>query len=279
MKTIVITGATSGIGYAVCRAFAQMRWAVLGVGRSEATCGAAERKLREEFPGADIRFFPCELSKQTEIIRLGETLTKTLRDDFGGRLDALVNNAGCVRNYYTTTEDGYETVFAVNHLAAFLLTEQLLPALVEAGGRVLVTSSQSHLGTKVRWGDVMLTRRYRPLFAYKQSKLCNLLFAQEFNRRFAQSGVRCYGIDPGLVNTGIGEKNTSGVVKLFWRFHKRRGVSADTSAKTYAHVITSDDADSLYYGQRGPQRFSRQVNGENAKRLWALSDRLCGTSF
>ena len=279
MKTIVITGATSGIGYAVCRAFLQKHWAVLGVGRNETTCDAAAKKLLLEFPDADLRFFPCDLSKQAEILRLGEVLLRELNDRFGGKLDALVNNAGCVRSYYTTTEDGYETVFVVNHLAAFLLTKQLMPPLIAAGGRVLITSSQSHLGIKIRWDDVMLSRRYRPLFAYKQSKLCNLLFAFALNCRFTERGVSCAGIDPGLVHTNIGEKQTSGIVSLFWRFRKRGGVPPETAAKTYVHALADGSVHALYYGQCKPQRYSRQVNAENADRLWELSERLCGTEF
>jgi NAD(P)-dependent dehydrogenase (short-subunit alcohol dehydrogenase family) len=279
MKTIVITGATSGIGYAVCRAFAQMGWAVLGVGRNEETCAAGAQALLAEYPAAAVRFFPCDLSKQAEVVRLGEAIQGALDAEYEGKLDALVNNAGCVRSYYTTTEDGVETVFAVNHLAAFLLTRQLMPALLAARGRVLVTSSQSHRGTKIRWEDVMLTGGYRPLFAYKQSKLCNLLFAFAFNRRFAAQGVRCYGVDPGLVNTGIGEKNTSGIVQLFWRLRRKSGITAETAAKTYAFLLTADDPRALYYGQSQPRRCSRQVNGENAARLWALSETLCGCTF
>ncbi len=279
MKTIVITGATSGIGYAVCRTFAQMGWAVLGVGRNEETCAAAAQALLAEYPAAVVRFFPCDLSKQAEVARLGEAIQGALDAEYEGKLDALVNNAGCVRSYYTTTEDGVETVFAVNHLAAFLLTRQLMPALLAARGRVLVTSSQSHRGTKIRWGDVMLTGGYRPLFAYKQSKLCNLLFAFAFNRRFAARGVHCYGVDPGLVNTGIGEKNTSGIVRLFWRLRRKSGTTAETAAKTYAFLLTADDPRALYYGQSQPRRCSRQVNGENAARLWALSETLCGCTF
>ncbi|MFH1512701.1 MAG: SDR family NAD(P)-dependent oxidoreductase [Bacillota bacterium] len=279
MKTIVITGATSGIGYAVCRAFAGLRWAVLGIGRSEEKCAAVAKKLRAEFPDAVIGFFPCDLSKQAEILMLGDALTRTLEDRFDGKLNALVNNAGCVRSHYTTTEDGVETVFAVNHLAAFLLTKQLLPALYMARGRVLVTASQSHKHTRMRWNDVMLTGGYRPLLAYKQSKLCNLLFAREFNRRFSELGVRCCGIDPGLVNTDIGEKNTSGIVKLFWRLRKGSGVAAETAAKTYVRVLTADTADALYYGQDSPRWYSRQVSDANAARLWTLSERLCGTAF
>ncbi len=279
MKTIVITGATSGIGFAVARDFAKMGWAVFGVGRNGETCAAASQALLALHPGAAIRFFPCDLSKQAEVVRLGDTLRSVLDADCAGKLDALVNNAGCVRSYYTTTEDGYETVFAVNHLAAFLLTRQLMPALIAAHGRVLVTSSQSHRGVKIRWNDVMLTGGYRPLFAYQQSKLCNLLFALECNRRFAAQSVRCYGVDPGLVNTGIGEKNTSGVVRLFWRLHRKSGTAAETAAKTYAYLVTADSPEALYYGQSQPRRYSAQVNEQNAARLWALSETLCGDTF
>ncbi len=276
MKTIVVTGATSGIGYAVCRAFLKEGWTVLGVGRSDATCADAEGRLRAEYPDAELQFFPCDLAKQADILRLGKALLEALDPLCDGRLDVLVNNAGCVRSYYTTTEDGYETVFAVNHLAAFLLTRQLMPALRKAKGRVLVTASGSHKLTRVRWDDVMLRGGYRPLFAYKQSKLCNLLFALGFNRRFAGEGLRCYGIDPGLVNTGIGEKNTSGIVRLVWHIRRNSGVSADEAAKTYVYAATLPGAQALYYGQCKSQRTAPQVNEPNARRLWKLSEQLCG---
>ena len=276
MKTIVITGATSGIGYAVCRAFAGMGWAVLGVGRSQATCDTAAAKLKAEFPQGDITFYPCDLSKQAEIVRLGDAISQTLADRFGGELDVLVNNAGCVRSYYTTTEDGMETVLAVNHLAAFQLTNALMPALLQAQGRMLITSSQSHKYTRMHWNDLMLTGGYRPLLAYKQSKLANLLLAHACNRRYGAQGVHCYGIDPGLVNTDIGEKNTSGLVRLFWHWRKGSGVAPDKAAKSYVYAATTENTSALYIGQQKPKRCSWQVNEENAEHLWTISAQLCG---
>ena len=279
MATILVTGATSGIGNAVCRAFAELGWAVLGTGRNAEKCGTAENALRAAYPETAMRFFPCDLSKQEEIIRLGAAVREYLDAHCGGRLNVLVNNAGCVRSYYTTTEDGYETVFAVNHLAAFLLTRELMPALLAAQGRVLVTASGSHKHTRIRWEDVMLSNGYRPLLAYKQSKLGNMLFARGLNRRFAGQGVRCYGIDPGLVNTDIGEKNTSGIVRLIWHLRKSSGVAPDAAAKTYVHAATLCGAQALYYGQCKPRRYSPQVNDANADRLWAMSEQLCGGRF
>ena len=279
MSIVVVTGATSGIGYAVCKAFADIGWVVLGVGRNETTCGAAAERLHSEFPETVFRFFPCDLSKQAEVLRLAKELREYLDAHCDGRLDALINNAGCVRSYYTTTEDGYETVFAVNHLAPFLLTGQLLPCLRKAQGRVLVTSSGSHKHTRMRWEDVMMQKAYRPLFAYKQSKLCNMLFARGFNCRYAGEGMRCFGIDPGLVNTDIGDKNTSGIVKLVWNLRKTSGVAPDVAAKTYVYAATLCGAKALYYGQCSPRRYSRQVTDENAGRLWAMSKQLCGMTY
>ena len=101
--------------------------------------------------------------------------------------------------------------------------ERLLPFLQKAGGRVLITGSNSHKGIRVHWDDVMLRRGYNPLTAYKQSKLCNLLFAKALNDRYPAYGIRAYVVDPGLVNTSIGNKKTGTLVNWFWSLHKRHG--------------------------------------------------------
>ncbi len=280
MKTAVITGATSGIGYAAVKALASEGWRVIGVGRTKENSEAAASKLLAESPGADVTFVYGDLSQQSDVNRIADEVTALL-DAQGGKLDALISNAGGVRNWYTTTEQGYELQFALNHLAGFLLAHRLLPYLIKAQGRLILTGSNSHKHMRMRWDDIMFEKRYSPLYAYKQSKLANMLFAAEFNRRYGDKGVRAYVVDPGLVNTGIGSKQTGGIVRLFWELHRRRGVSPETSAKTHLHLCRLQDCpQGLYYHKCSPCAYSRYADSEeDAKRLFELSEKLCGITF
>jgi NAD(P)-dependent dehydrogenase (short-subunit alcohol dehydrogenase family) len=275
MKTAVVTGATSGIGFAVCEKLLQSGCRVLGIGRSEDSCRAAEEKLRSAVQGGDVAFYPADLLRLTEVRAVAGRIREELERSNGGKLDALVNNAGCVRSWYMTTPEGYEHQFALNHLAGFLLTHELLENLVKGSGVILLTSSGSHKMMKINWNDIMFQRRYRPLMAYKQSKLCNMLFARAVNDRFADKGIRAYGIDPGLVRTDIGCKNTGGLVDFVWKRRKKHGVEPSVPAGIYAGFIDRDDKPyGLYYSVDGERPYSREVTRENADRLTALSEKL-----
>jgi NAD(P)-dependent dehydrogenase (short-subunit alcohol dehydrogenase family) len=224
--------------------------------------------------------FTADLMQQREVLRIAEKLSGYLNDNCGGSLDALINNAGCVRSRFTTTEEGYEQQFALNHLAGFLLTYKLLPFIQKAGGRVIMTGSESHKGIKVRWDDVMLQKRYDPLTAYKQSKLCNILFAKGLNDRLAQKDIRAYVVDPGLVNTDIGNKQTGGIVDFIWKLRKKHGVSPEVPAKTYEFILTEQPAPpGLYFYLCRENKCGREVTSENADRLFELSERLCGINY
>ena len=284
MKTAAVTGATSGIGFAVCRALARSGFGVIGIGHSPENCQRALDNLKEEFPDTPVLFLCGDLMQQREVVRLASELNEYVDNFCGGHLYALINNAGCVRSWYSTTEEGYEQQFALNHLAAFHLTYFLLPALLrgtaEGGGRVLITSSGSHKGMKMHWDDPMMARRYNPLLAYKQSKLCNMLLAQALNDRFGCLGLRAYGVDPGLVRTDIGLKQTGTLVSLIWSLRKKSGVDPEIPAQTYAFLCGQAEAPKgLYYYLCKEQDFSKEVNKENADRLFALSERLCGVEY
>lgn len=276
MKTIVITGATSGIGLAAARKLAQHGHNIIGVGRDEARCKSACEKILFQKPEGKIQFFTADLMQQREVNRLAEDIAGYLDAQCGGKLDALINNAGCVRSWYTTTEEGYEQQFALNHLAPFLLTYRLLPYLKRADGRIIMTGSQSHKGIKVHWNDVMLQKGYNPLTAYKQTKLCNLLFALGLNER----GIRAYTVDPGLVNTEIGCKETGRLVDMVWKCRMQHGAPPELPAITYAHLCEQEPApQGLYYRLFTEERCGRQVNLENAEKLFLLSERLCGIQY
>lgn len=280
MKTAVITGASSGIGLASACALAEKGFTIIGVGRDEARCREAAKRIRSCAEGADVWFVTADLMQQREVLRAAGEISAYLEQSCGGKLEVFISNAGCVRSWYTTTEEGYEQQFALNHLSGFLLTHELLPYLFNAGGRVMITGSESHKGTRVRWDDVMLSKGYHPLLAYKQSKLCNILFARGLNDRYNASGIRAYTVDPGLVCTDIGNKNTGGIVDLVWKLRKKHGVSPDVPAKTFAFLSTREPApQGLYYFRCKPNTCSREVTTGNADRLFALSERLCGIVY
>ncbi len=273
METIVITGATSGIGLETARLLAKRGYRIIGVGRTEESCGRGEGSILGSVPGAHVRFFAADLMQRNEVIRLAGLIRRDLEENCGGSLRALINNAGCARSRYMTTPEGYEQLFALNYLAAFLLTNELLPALV------IMTGSRSHMGAKVCWGDVMLSRRYGPLKAYKQSKLCCVLFAQSLNERCGSYGIRAYTVDPGLVNTDIGSK-AGGVVRAVWNVRKRGGAQPSVPAETFARLCGARaHPRGLNHREGGEAPVSRRVTKENADRLFALSEKLCGIKF
>jgi len=280
MDTIVITGASSGIGMETARILTCKGFNVLGVARSEANCNRAREMILSENPDAKIDFFVADLMQQREVVRVADEIMLYLNKKCNGELYALINNAGCVRSWYMTTEEGYEQQFALNHLAGFLLTYKLLPALKKAHGRVIITGSESHKGIKINWNNIMLYRRYNPLTAYKQSKLCNILFAKGLNDRYASAGIRAYVVDPGLVNTDIGNKETGGLVNFIWTLRKKHGVPPSVPARTYAFLCEQKvKPEGLYYYLCEEKKHSRQVTSENADRLFELSERLCDIHY
>lgn len=280
MKTIVITGATSGIGLETTLILTQQGFEVLGIARSEPNCIRAKERILSENPNAKITFFMADLMQQREVTRVAEEITQYLNDKCNGELFALINNAGCVRSWYMTTDEGYEQQFALNHLAGFMLTYKLFPALKKAKGRVIMTGSESHKGIKVNWDNIMLFRRYNPLTAYKQSKLCNILFAKGLNDRYAAAGIRAYVVDPGLVNTDIGNKETGGLVNFIWSLRKRYGVLPEVPARTFVFLSQQRiPPEGLYYYLCKEKNYSKQVTSENANRLFELSERLCDIRY
>ena len=272
MNTIVVTGATSGIGFAVCEALLDAGYQVIGVGRSAENCEKAKASLETRRPGTQVCFFAADLMQQREVLRVADEIESIIRGSDSGKLHALVNNAGCVRSRYMTTEEGYEQQFALNYLSGFLLTHRFMPLIRRDNAAVLFTSSGSHKMMRVNWDDLMYQKRYRPLYAYKQSKLCNMLFA--FNLR--GMGVRACGVDPGLVRTDIGNKNTSGAVNFAWKLRKKHGVPPSLPAMIYTSLCENGFT-GLYYGSGAKERrTSAYVNEGNARRLYNISLKLCG---
>ncbi len=281
-KTVIITGATSGIGLAAAKALAGRGAFVIGVGRSQTKCAQAEKDIRAASPGAQIIFLLADLSSQRQVRNLAVQARRLIEEHRQGRLDVLVNNAGAVASKYSETEDGIEFQFAVNHLAPFLLTHELLPLLQAAdSGRVLTVSSMSHYHIRMHWSDLMYRNGYNTLIVYKQSKLANVLFTAEFNRRINHdSPLRAYAIDPGLVNTEIGLKRTDGLSRWFWNWRRSKGDSPEKGAETIVYLACEAELKTpqeIYWKAKQPKPASLAAhNQDDARRLWQLSERMCG---
>ena len=278
--TVVVTGATSGIGLELTRQLGARGARVIGVGRSPERVAEAVAALDGERPTASPEFLVADLASQRQVRRLAaEILARA------PQVDVLINNAAEVPHWYQSTEDGYERQFAVNHLAPFLLTHELTPALGAAeAARVVTVSSGSHRGARIYWLDVMLRHRYQPLRAYRQSKLANILFSYELNRRRAAGPrVAAFVADPGLVNTAIGSKGSHRLMRWIWEKRRRRGIAAETAAADVAFVALDPAvrlSNGIYWKDRRPVRPSRDAERpDEAARLWELSERLCGLTF
>ncbi len=282
-KVIVITGATSGIGLATVKELALKGAYVIGAGRSEERCKAAEQEVRNICPDAKINYLTADLSSLSEVTRLTADIQKMLMKEGFSHIDVLINNAGTVSSWYMSTVDGFELQFAVNHLAPFLLTHELLPLLERSqAGTVICTSSGSHYRTRLRWNDIMLRKHYNTLLAYKQTKLANVLFVTELNRKLtaSDSSVKAFALDPGLVNTDIGLKGTGGIVKKVWQLRSKGGTPPEIPAHSMVY-LAMDPAPRLtgrvYWKDCSPMKpSSYSQRPDVSKRLWELSARMCG---
>ncbi|HET6498689.1 MAG TPA: SDR family NAD(P)-dependent oxidoreductase [Coriobacteriia bacterium] len=283
-SVVALTGGTSGIGLATVRSLLAEGAEVVAVGRDAGRSTRVEAELRREYPDARVEYVVADLSTTDAVKAAAAEIGARLAARGHIGLDALVNNAGVVSSWRMVTAEGYEQQFAVNHLAGFLLTRELLP-LLERGrpARVITVGSGSHRGASMHWDDPMFTRGYHTLRAYRQSKLANVLFSAEFNRRQAElSRVRAYVFDPGLVRTDISLKSSSGIEALVWRLRSRsRGALApEIPAGHLASLALApdlQDESALYW------RLGRPVAADPAgldptagARLWALSEQLCG---
>jgi NAD(P)-dependent dehydrogenase (short-subunit alcohol dehydrogenase family) len=276
-ETCLVTGATSGIGFETALALARHGARVIGVGRDAARCAAAAVRIAAAVPGADVRFETADLSSQAGVRALAALVAG--REP---RLDALVNNAGLFTFRRAESVDGIEMQLAVNHLAPFLLTHELLPLLAEAPrARVVFVSSGSHFQGRIRWGDPGRRRFYNGLAAYEQSKLAVLMLARELARRFGPgSTIDTFAADPGLVRTDIGRKDPSRIVGWVWGLRARGGISAPDSAAAVAWLVIEPSIAGItggYWKERrllGPS--PRATDPEACRRLWDLSARLCG---
>ena len=288
-RSVVITGA-GGLGFETAVALARVGADVTIAGRTAAKGAQAVTAIAAQVPQALIRFELLDLADLASIAAFADRLTAAR-----GALDILVNNAGVMAPPdRRTTADGFELQLGTNHLGHFALTARLLP-LLRAGKRprVVTVSSLAHRGGKIAFDDLQSERSYKPWAAYSQSKLANLLFARELQRRgdAAGWGLTSIAAHPGASNTELianGPGRLQGIVlnlvgRLFFQ-------SAQQGALPQLYAASMPDArPGGYYGPDGRREMKgwpkeaevmpQARDAAVAKRLWEVSETLTGVKF
>ena len=276
-KVAVVSGATSGIGLATARALVGQRFRIIAMGRHSGRVSAADAELRAGAEGAEIDWVIADFSRLADVRRAAGDIVRLT-----GHIDVLVNNAGLLLDRRSTTEQGFETTFAVNHLAPFLLTTSLLPLLKAAPAHVINVSSVGHtMIDDMRWDDLQMERDFAPLAAYAQSKLANVLFTRELARRFDGEGLVASAVHPGLVASRF--PLTGGAdTRAYYAAAQASGeaLTSEQGADTVVWLATAPGAalpSGGYFAER--RRIAPSAAGQDddgARRLWTISERLVG---
>ena len=272
-RTVIVTGANSGLGEVTARELARAGASVILAVRNEEKGRAAAATM----PG------------DTEVRRLDLQDLASVRAFANGvaKVDVLVNNAGIMAVPFAKTVDGFESQIGTNHLGHFALTNLLLPKVSD---RIVTVSSMMHLIGVISLKDLNWTSRpYLAWPAYGQSKLANLLFTKELQRRLTQAGspVRAIAVHPGYSATNLQGNTGNALGSKVWRAANAVATDADFGARQSLYAVSQDIPGDSFVGPRYAMRGATQLvgrsplarNAKTAAALWDLSAQLTGTDF
>lgn len=281
-RTIIVTGSNTGIGFEAAKALAAKGARVLLACRSRDKGEAAIARIAGEVPGADLAFLPLDQADLASVRAAAEQASQE------PRLDVLLNNAGVMFPPLVRTAQGFEPQFGINHLGTFALSCLLLPKLAETpGSRVVVTSSLAHQRGDIQWDDLDAQRSYSRTQRYSDSKLANLLFVQELDRRLraAGSAVSAIACHPGVAKTELG-RHTGPFKVLFAPVGWFLNTAAQGAWPALQAATDPEAVPGGYYGpqargeMKGPSGQARRskaaLNPDQAQRLWQVSVRMTG---
>ncbi len=272
-KVCIVTGSNTGIGKETARGLAQRGATVVLACRDVAKAGAARDDIARSTGRSDVEVEALDLGSTASIRAFAERFKAR-----HARLDVLVNNAGVWTTSRGTTSDGFESIFGVNHLGTFLLTQELLPLLKSsAPSRVVVLSSALHYRGKMGWDDLQYERRkFSGTAAYAQSKLANVLFTIALARQLEGTKVTVNAVHPGVVTTELARD----FPKLFMKIANLFMITPEQGAACSLHVATAPELSGVtgqYFEKSRIKTPAKAARDEAAQeRLWKLSESLLG---
>jgi NAD(P)-dependent dehydrogenase (short-subunit alcohol dehydrogenase family) len=290
-RVAVITGASSGIGLETAKVLAARGAAVVLAGRNPARTATAADQVRTAVPGARVETVDLDLASLDSVRKAAADISAR----FPG-LDLLINNAGVMVPPYGLTKDGFELQFGTNHLGHFALTGLLLPAMLTVpGSRVVTVSSNGHRWGRMNFDDLMSAKHYQKSAAYGRSKLANLMFTYELQRRLtaAREGTLATAAHPGTARTELTRHSgwmTMGTDHRLGALNSWAVQPAEQGALPTLRAATDPNATGgAYYGPDGFLQFTgypvlvrssgRSNNAEVQRKLWAESEKLTQVSF
>jgi retinol dehydrogenase 14 len=273
-RTVLVTGGTSGIGRATAAGLAA-RGARVGItGRDLARTRAAAAEIAAATGNPAVDAFAADVASQADVRRLAADVRGAYP-----QIDVLVNNVGGFWSGRHVTTDGLEHTFAVNHLAAFLLTHLLAESLGAAdAARVVTVSSDAHRAGEIDFDDLQGERGYSGGRAYSQSKLANVLFTYELSRRLAATGITATTLHPGVVRTRFAAEDPSPAWRILLPLVRPFLASPERGAATSVYLAASSEVAGVtgrYFVRSAPRRSSAaSYDRAVAARLWEISAEL-----
>jgi NAD(P)-dependent dehydrogenase (short-subunit alcohol dehydrogenase family) len=270
-RAVLVTGATSGIGYATARELARAGWQVLLCGRDRRTAEAAANRLRSEAPAVDVHPLHCDHTRLADVRDLADRITAATHND--GDLAAIILAAGVANPPDRRTVDGLDTTLTVNHLAPYLLRERLGPVLAANGGRVMMIGSSQHTLVKATDLDsaIFAAEAGGPMRRYELTKLLTLLTLRA--HQLAAKPPLHVGVDPGFVRTNLG-RSAPNTVRMLLTVTRPIQALPQRPARLIRRIL--EDAavhDGTYLDEKGPARRSPLALSEEAARSWEARTR------
>ena len=266
-----MTGAGSGVGLHVGIGLVREGARLVAICRNARRAAETADHIRLQTGSNNVMAYAADLSVQREVKAVGEEIR-----NYFGRVDVLINDAGCVASEFELTSDGIERVLAVNHLAPFLLTHCLLPAIKKSPeGRIINVSSRAHSRGTMHFDDLFLRKNFSLTRSYDQSKLCNMLFTYYLADKLKASGITVNVFHPALVNTPFGAKGVSTFHKWIWQTVSKLGRSASDAAEDGVYLALSNEVAGItgkyFHNKKQIKSSVGSHNSEWQQKLWDIS--------